>query len=487
MYLSAALFFSPWLGIISCLLLAPGAYLDLLSRQSAGKLIPVWAISWFVVPPPFEWDADLLQWLRLRTSHATGLALDAMGVIYLRSGNTFEVPDQRFFVDDACGGIHSLLSIVGVSLVWGVYVRLPVPAFIFSVMCAAGAAISLNILRVLTVVLVYTRWGLDLSTGWFHELLGLGLFVVLVLFLWSVQHFWLFLLAPLNVNLREFTEDEDGPDDVATSHALAPAEEHILTATEAQDPVKSGRQIWWAKVAATIALLLWIPQFTHGIRNLATAPSLRTPFDPNEAAVMVDQQALPPELQGWKQIDYRSVLRGRHDQDGEVSRQWTYQAPWGLVEVSFDFPFAGFHQLQICYQGSGWTPSIQNSVSTASAPAGSFERVALKRHEFEVGTLIYSLWDDRGTLIAPRESSNRNVPLMVRLRNRLAPAGATSATAPPTTYQFQVLVTGEFALSQAEQDELLLFFIEARDRLRLQFTADSPVQADQPDSSSTDS
>ena len=55
----AALLFSPWLGMIAWLLILPGATLDMLPGPARRMLTPVWLISWFVVPPPFQWDEDL--------------------------------------------------------------------------------------------------------------------------------------------------------------------------------------------------------------------------------------------------------------------------------------------------------------------------------------------------------------------------------------------------------------------------------------------
>jgi hypothetical protein len=104
--------------------------------------------------------------------------------------------------------------------------------------------------------------------------------------------------------------------------------------------------------------------------------------------------------------------------------------------------------------------------------------------------LVYSLWGDHGALVAPKGSLDRNSrprPLWVRLRDRIVPAIQTAATAPPTTYQFQALVTGEFPLGEGERAQLMQFFLEARDRLREQFAADPAAQADQSAASSADS
>ena len=227
-----------------------------------------------------------------------------------------------------------------------------------------------------------------------------------------------------------------------------------------------------------------------GVDNLRASPT----------AVAVDRAALPPELHGWKQIDYQPVVRDRLHQEGEFSRQWTYRAPWGRVQAAFDFPFEGPHLLPRCYLATGWTPSVQTIAPAADrvfanngsdsldgglpdssnndgqvadhllaqGPTNSsrgFQEVALKRQEFEVGSLIYSLWEEDGTLMAPWDSK------LSLLKDRVQQAVTTFGSPTPTTYQFQVFVTGEFPLGETEQAELLQFFLEARDHLRQKFTA----------------
>ena len=202
-FLPAALLFSPRLGMIAWLLLLPAALLDVLPRSVKRAMLPIWLISWFAVPPPFQWDAQLLQLAAVANVTSDRGGAGHVGCDPPAPGNTFEVPGQQFFVEDACSGIHSLLSLIGLALLFAVYTRLPVLASLCFLGSAAAAAIALNCVRVLAVVLAYTQGGLDLSTGWRHELLGAGLFVIALLFLVSAQQFWLFWFSPINVNASQ--------------------------------------------------------------------------------------------------------------------------------------------------------------------------------------------------------------------------------------------------------------------------------------------
>jgi hypothetical protein len=135
---------------------------------------------------------------------------------------------------------------------------------------------------------------------------------------------------------------------------------------------------------------------------------------------------------------------------------------------------------------TGWQPTVQETVSADTVPGG-FQKVSLKRREFEVGNLIHGVWDDDGAPVTPIIPFNHTAPrpLLARIWNRLIPTAAIP-TKSFNAYQFQVLMTGEFPLGEVEQEELLEFFLDARDVLRRRFTTATPAAIHQLTSDSTD-
>ena len=464
----AVLVFSPWLGVVAWLLLTAGVLMQAGGGATAQWWLPVWAITWLVVPPPLQWDVEFLQWLRGQTSRATGVVLDALGVIHVQTGNTFEVPGYQFFVHDACSGIHSLLALLSVSALWSVYGRLPLLAALCSMACAALAAVLLNILRVICIILAYTHWGMDLSIGWRHELLGLVLFGMSLTFLWSANQLWLFCFSLVPTELH----DSD------SSASLMASQPTVSVGELATPPVR----FQWRTVMAGCALLLWFPQLGHVARNLHNQRLLAASLSVASPALAMTEHDLPRELHGWPRRGFKAMVRDRHSLEGEFSRQWTYQAPFGMVHVAFDFPFEGAHPLLRCYKSTGWDSTVIQTVAAAAAHeanTGGFQEVNLKRREFEEGFLLFSLWDDNGKVISLRSPAGAVAPpqpLLTRLWNRVLPKVQPGISISSTTYQLQVLIVSEFPLSDPDRATVRQMFLEVRDQFRVQFrTTSDPV------------
>ena len=87
--------------------------------------------------------------------------------------------------------------------------------------------------------------------------------------------------------------------------------------------------------------------------------------------------------------------------------------------------------------------------------------------------------------MAQKKKEAPSPSLPARLWQRLTSIATTPVPeSSTTTYQFQVIVTREFPLDEAEQADVLQFFLDARDRLRQKFAIDS---ADGRDGTATDS
>jgi exosortase/archaeosortase family protein len=395
----------------------------------------------------------------------------------VQMGTTFEVSGHQFFVQDACSGIHSLLALLCVSALWSVYEQRSLPAALCSLACAAWAAVWLNVLRVFGVILVYTHWGVDLSTGWRHELWGLVLFGVSLGFLWSAHQLWLFWCSGLPA---EFSDSDS---------SVRPADEYpTVDIRELATPRVRFR---WTTVMAGCVLLLWFPQLAHVARALSADRLVESSLSVAPPALAVTEQDLPQQLQGWPRLGFNAVERDRHSLEGEFSRQWTYQAPFGTVHVVFDFPFEGAHPLLRCYKATGWDSTVLQTVAVAATREtniGGFQEVSLERREFEEGFLLFSLWDSNGELISlrPAEGAVAPQPLLTRLWNRVLPTVEAGTSIAPTTYQLQVLIVSEFSLSEPDRTAARQLFLETRDRFRDRFRPRSGMAGTNPASSSND-
>jgi EpsI family protein len=82
-------------------------------------------------------------------------------------------------VADACSGLNSLYSLFALGLLYAHLTGPSRPARIAILLVSViPIAVIANILRVLALVLVTYHWGAEVANGWFHDVVGMAVFVL---------------------------------------------------------------------------------------------------------------------------------------------------------------------------------------------------------------------------------------------------------------------------------------------------------------------
>ncbi len=79
-----------------------------------------------------------------------------------------------------------------------------------------------------------------------------------------------------------------------------------------------------------------------------------TEFTPEQMAKMPDQESLPGALGEWRRVNFASETRSTASFLGAHSLIWEYRKQEQRCLISIDFPFRGYHPLEVCYGNSGW-------------------------------------------------------------------------------------------------------------------------------------
>jgi len=139
----------------------------------------------FMVPIPDTLLAPVIVRFQLWVSMASVWLLQAQGFTLLREGNVVLLPgDQRLFVDEACSGITSVVTLLPLGALLAYYVA-GSPARRTALMLAVVPIAMLgNGLRVLGTVAGARRFGVEsVTAGPVHEFAGLATFVLACLLL----------------------------------------------------------------------------------------------------------------------------------------------------------------------------------------------------------------------------------------------------------------------------------------------------------------
>ena len=135
-----------------------------------------------MLPPPFGFDIQLVSRLQAFTSVRASQLLDYFGINHLMVGNVIEFPDQRLLVEEACSGMQSLFALFAYTALYVVWRRVPVFRSALLILISAFWAGVLNVVRVMAIAVAANRFDIDLSSGWRHEVLGLAVFVICLLY-----------------------------------------------------------------------------------------------------------------------------------------------------------------------------------------------------------------------------------------------------------------------------------------------------------------
>jgi exosortase len=439
---AATVMWSPWLGMISALVTALGVVWAVGGWALARKLFPGALMLLILVRPPLNLDVEFTLVLRRMAVRCSSGLLDYLGVIHLLSGNVVEVAGHRFFVEDACSGINSVLSVGGFALFYTLWRRRRWWQVVVVYAVTISFVLLGNVIRITLAVALSHRYGVDLLTGWKHQLFGLVLFAVYLGLVTSADVFVDFITAR-----PESPEAEPAPAPAGAGDARVALRERW--ATMASQLLKSLSPRWALGVGIAFGVLAlaqtargWVH---HQHERASTTSGLRADA----------RFSLPEQIGDWKRLEGRQRNVSSLELQAIYSEVWAYQSGRLKVFVALDYPYAGLHDLTVCYHNSGWDVARKpvKATDASGKPLVYFE-VEMRRKPLTSGYVLFGGFTEAGEWAG--EDFNR------LMQGRFAIAGGTTPTA---TYQVQVLYSSYAPLSGAEKQQVLRLFAEARQLL----------------------
>ena len=450
---------SSWLGAVSALILLAAALVGVGGGRLFARMLPAWVMLWLVVPPPFELDRNLILSLQTLTAQWSNRILDLLGVFHVMDGHVVEVSGRRLLVEEACAGINSLFSVLTCTLLFVFWARRPVVRAVLLLAAAVVWVLAANVARVVLIGWLFSSKGLDLATGWRHDVLGLSLFALALVLVWSTDR----LLAWLA-----------GAGTTPPGKKAAPADTQnngvALAQAESSPAVILGRT-WlssWTVAGAFGALLLLSLLLRDGG---AEAGSLLAEDAVAASLPTLTADSLPKTIGLWERQQFAEESRNPGSAFGEFSRVWTYQQQLQRVHLSLDYPFPGWHDLTRCYTSQGWVIEDQAVEGAGSNMSEKYVAIRLTKPGHRSGYLLFAEFDRRGKILEPRLggadlSLTRQGQTVQRLWDRLQGAPATnSVDSPGPVYQLQLFVESYAPLNQAEQDQTRALFLQGWRRL----------------------
>jgi exosortase len=448
--------------------------------------VPVWLLLWLIVPPPLGLDFRLITRLQSSTSAMASRVMDLLGILHLMEGNVLVLPGNRMLVDEACSGVNSVLVLLTLTAMYVVAVRRPLIWAAVLLPSSIAWAWAANTVRVTTIAIAQAWFEWDLSTGWQHEVLGYVTISLALAWLISTDYCLSFLLSPIRwklADLSEFAKQSTPLTDAwnrlvgagvkRTAHVESTDEPTVDAAEDSSDaplPTRTSRKsnrhsAYWMTAFGLMGAL----QFA-ALALPMLAPSPRVPTDTTAFVPMFAETYLPTSINGWDVVGFEMEERERGAAFGDFSSRWVLRGGGGECIASVDRPFWGWHDLTICYRGTGWELLDRRDVGERGPEdgPGHYVEARFSRPTGEYALLVFGLFEHDGTHLVPPLSGLPSPRLMDRLRRsplitRLL--GRPQRDESNAVYQFQVFAPSTLDVTPEQREELRQLFFAARQQI----------------------
>lgn len=176
-----------FLSRISLIFLLAGMVIFLSGWQMLRAVLFPLAFLALMVPIPSIILNEITFPLQILASKLSASLLPLLGVPVLREGNVINLPSMPLEVADACSGIHSLLSLTCLAVMYGYLIEKRVGVRVILAVASIPIAVAANAFRIVGTGLLVQYWDPDKAEGFFHQFTGWLIFVVSLLMLFALH------------------------------------------------------------------------------------------------------------------------------------------------------------------------------------------------------------------------------------------------------------------------------------------------------------
>ncbi|MFZ9609492.1 MAG: exosortase/archaeosortase family protein [Methylococcales bacterium] len=162
---------------IAMFLSLPGLALVFLGAERTKTILFPLIIVFLTLPIPLVFTESIHLVLRHIATKSVAWLLNLFGVPVYSTGTLLEVEGGSLVVADACSGFATLYAAITIAILTAYFCN-SIQRRILILLIAGPLAIGVNILRVLLLILLVNRFGLDVLATAAHEISGLLTFMI---------------------------------------------------------------------------------------------------------------------------------------------------------------------------------------------------------------------------------------------------------------------------------------------------------------------
>lgn len=424
---TGVLLWSPWLAMVATWVGLAGMVWWKGGWRLLSALFPALLLVLIIIPPPLSLDESLMLHLRGIAVTWSSRLLDHLGVIHSLAGNVIALPKQKLMVEEACSGINSVLLTSTCCIFYLFWRRRGLLCILITLPVVVGGVLLGNVFRITLGAWLRFNEGIDLLSGWPHEVLGLVLLLFYLGLILSLEHL---LYWPA----RKSSESAPQP-------------------RSPQTPLPRRIAPHWGWVAAGLFVAV-------GLGGLPRGWAFHQRMNGSVAAKSTlregTQFAMPEQIGDWRRLEKEAPTLHKIETLGISSQMWNYKRGNIVATVAFDYPFRGYHDVMVCYKLAGWKVVHRDDTPASADGTPSVVKLRMDKEPVSYGYLWYSTINERGRWIDGTATQRNFI-------NRWAMDSDLSS------YRIQVLVSGNIPLSESEWNATQRFFEAAREGLTRQF------------------
>lgn len=161
----------------SLMLVLVGLVLLFLGKEWLKALWFPIAFLLFMLPLPLVAIANIAFRLKIFAAQAATAIVRAMGVPVVREGSMIRTMHAHLMVEDPCSGIRSLIALIALGALMAYFSQASKLKKVFLFASSVPIAVGANVFRIVALTLASEMYGSDFAMGWFHDTMGLLVFV----------------------------------------------------------------------------------------------------------------------------------------------------------------------------------------------------------------------------------------------------------------------------------------------------------------------
>jgi exosortase len=161
----------------SLLLVIAGLVLLFLGKEFLKEILFAIVFLVFMIPLPLVTIANISFKLKIFAAQISTVIINKLGVPAIRDGSIIKTMHSYLIVEDPCSGIRSLIAMIALGTLMAYLGNLTKIKKTILFLSSIPIAVSCNVIRIVTLSLVSEMYGAKLTTGTFHTIMGVLVFV----------------------------------------------------------------------------------------------------------------------------------------------------------------------------------------------------------------------------------------------------------------------------------------------------------------------